>query len=79
MSKMVYLMKDVVKMLNRLQTQNERSGDEDSDLISEEENLPVFDWIINKKLLNGNLEEVVICKHCKMYLYWQRMLIHMRV
>ena len=63
-------MKEVVKMLNRLQTQNERSGDEDSDLVSEEENLPVFDWIINKKLLNGNLEEVVICKHCKMYVYW---------
>ena len=47
------------------QTKNENSGDEDSDSGSEKENLPVFDWIINTKLLNENLKEVAICKHCK--------------
>ena len=36
------------------QTKNESSGNEDSDSGSEEENLPVFDWIINIKLLNEN-------------------------
>ena len=25
----------------------------------------MFDWIINIKLLNENLKEVAICKHCK--------------
>ena len=47
------------------QTKNESSGDEDSDSGSEEENLPVFDWIINIKLLDENLKELAICKHCK--------------
>ena len=27
--------------------------------------IPVFDKIINIKLLNENLKEVAICKHCK--------------
>ena len=47
------------------QIKNESSGDEDSDSGREEENLPVFDWIINIKLLNENLKEVAIRKHCK--------------
>ena len=46
------------------QIKNESSGDEDSDSGREEENLPVFDWIINIKLLNENLKEVAIRKHC---------------
>ena len=33
------------------QTKNESSGDEDSDSLSNEKNLTVFDWIINKKNL----------------------------
>ena len=45
------------------QTKNDSS--EDSDSGSEEENLPVFDWIINIKLLNEILKEVATCKHCK--------------
>ena len=47
------------------QTKNESSGNEDSDSGREEENLPVFEWIINIKLLNENLKEVAICKHCE--------------
>lgn len=41
------------------------AGDEDNDSASDEENLPVFDQIINIKLLNENLKKVAICKHCK--------------
>ena len=47
------------------QTKNESNGNEDSDSGSEGENLPVFDWIINIKLLNENFREVATCKHCK--------------
>ena len=47
------------------QTKNESSGDEDSDSGSEEEDLPVFNWIVNIKFLNENLKEVAICKYCK--------------
>ena len=36
-----------------------------SDSESDEENLPVFDWMINIKLFNENLEEEAICKHWK--------------
>ena len=39
------------------QTKNEISGDEDSDSGSEKGNLPVFDWIINKKTFERNLEK----------------------
>ena len=34
-----------------------------------EENLLIFDWMINIKLLNKNLTEVAICKTVKMYLH----------
>ena len=47
------------------QTKNEISGDEDSDSGSEKGNLPVFDWIINIKLLNETWKKVAICKYCK--------------
>ena len=47
------------------QTKNESSDNEDSHSGSEEENLPVFEWIINIKFLNENLKEVAICKHCE--------------
>ena len=53
------------KQLIDWQTKNKSSGDEDSGSGSEEENVPVFDWIINIKLLNENLKEVAICKHFK--------------
>ena len=36
------------------------AGDEDNDSASDEENLPVFDQIINIKLLNENLKKVAI-------------------
>ena len=39
------------------QTENESSGNEDSDSGSEGENLPVFDWVINIKILNENLKK----------------------
>ena len=64
---MVYLVEEVVKTscsqrkLIDWQTKNKSSGNEDSHSESDEENLPVFDWIINVKLL----KEVAICKHCE--------------
>ena len=41
------------------------AGDEDNDSASDEKNLPVFDQIINIRLLNENLKKVAICKYCK--------------
>ena len=52
--------------------------DEDSDSRSDKENLPVFDWIINIKLLNENLKEVAVLLsnfHSKVLYLWSNELL----
>ena len=70
MNKMVYLEKTSGNLtLSTLcsqrklidwQIKNEGSGDEDGDSGSDKENLPVFDWIINIKLVNENFKQVIM-------------------